>query len=229
MSRPNDDGVAGPSAGGVHLSDDAADRLLSERLSRLSSGSSAIRVTMPPPSAQQLESRLAKLNGPTAPVVDEEELQRRFDRLNGGGSGGGATSGVAPVPLYSSAELRLAGHGARRTEQEEADELFEQMQAQYRLEQAPGGLPTTSAASVPASSFSSGPSASPPPPTRDEVDALMRQLDALPADTTFRGQPHLAVDGRTRAGSSEDDDEDDEDDAVRRIVNQARDEARMGL
>lgn len=261
---------------------DSADRLLAHRLSALSSNHAPITVTMPPPSVENLAARLKRLspNQKLKGSDEEEELRRRFDKLNANyNTTHHSSSSSIGAPLYSNSAILLAGQ--RTNEANEIDRLMQLAQEEARLERQKlsqfnnelyhpstaslippetSGVaaslhsnPSSSLSSSSASSssrpltdpISTDPFAHPSPqPSKAEIDALMKQLEQLP-DSDIIAQMHRASEAceevkrtsqrsnqydDTHLDHSDDDSDGDGDDAaVDEIINQARDEARMGL
>ena len=193
----------------------------------------AIHLTMPPPSDEQLQARLQRLQGPVLPPTDEADLLRRFQQLQGQhvstAAEPAASSAFAAPPRRAEPSVRLAGVAAAdwssaSNPQDEVEALLQQMHEHTQLEKE---TRTGSGAPQPALA-----ARSPPLPSRSEVDALLRELQSLP-DTNLlpshkQRQRHHSASGSDADSSMDDGDSDDEDAAaVRDVVRMAQDEARL--
>ena len=109
------------------LSDEDLDRRLQQRLAKLSE-SAPIHLSLPPPSAEQLEERLRRLEASSSNQIqthsDEAELHRRFQKLNGqavaasSNVAASSSSSSSSPALYSNRDIQLAGHGAGQADSE---------------------------------------------------------------------------------------------------------------
>lgn len=188
----------------------------------------AIHLTMPPPSDEQLQARLQRLQAPALPPADEADLLRRFQRLQGQhvstAAEPAAAAAFAAPPQRAEPSVRLAGLASASDPSDEVDALLQQMHEHTRLEQE---AETGSSAPLPALA-----SRSPPLPSRSEVDALLRDLQSLPDATLLpshkqRPRRHSASDSDGDSSMDEGDSDDEDAAAVRSVVRMAQDEARL--
>lgn len=206
--------------------DEQLDRRLQQRLAKLQSHHSAIQLAMPPPSTEQLQARLQRLEAADSSHSHEADLRRRLDRLSGAGAGTGEGGGgdhsslnssSSSLPSQSGAALSLAVQSARPSERDPVEQLMEQTRARLQLDN--GTTPSAAASSsslLSASSADDSECASPPPASAAEVAQLLRQLSSLP-DADLLPPVH---------GAGAEDDDSGSDAEVDEIVRQAMDEAR---